>query len=158
MAIKNIYIGSDHRGFELKKQIIDFLKTKNLEIIDCGNMVYDTDDDYPDYASEVARRVVQDVDSLGIVICGTGVGMSIAANKIAGVRAALLDSIETVAIARAHNHINILALSASLNIDLIPDIVNTFIETEPSYQDRHIRRVAKITDLENKQTEYEIYN
>lgn len=158
MAIKTIYIGSDHRGFELRKQIIDFLNTKNLEVIDCGNIVYDTDDDYPDYASEVARRVVEDEDSLGIVICGTGVGVNIAANKIAGARSALLDSIETVAIARAHNHINVLALSALLNIDLMPDIISTFIETEPSYQDRHIRRLAKITDLENKQTEYETYN
>lgn len=158
MAIKTIYIGSDHRGFELKRQVIDFLNTQNVEVVDCGNIIYDIDDDYPDYASEVARRVVEDADSLGIVICGTGVGASIVANKIAGIRAALLDSIETVAIARAHNHINVLALSALLNIDLMPDIITTFIETDPSYQDRHIRRVSKITDLENKQTEYEIYN
>ena len=158
MAIKTIYIGSDHRGFELKKQIINFLNTQNLEVIDCGNIVYNPDDDYPDYASEVARRVVEDENSLGIVICGTGVGVSIAANKIPGVRAALLETIETIAIARAHNHINILALSASLDVNIMPDIVSTFIETEPSYQDRHIRRVSKIKDLENKQTEYEVYN
>ena len=158
MAIKTIYIGSDHRGFELKKQIINFLNTQNLEVVDCGNIVYNPDDDYPDYASEVAKRVVEYENSLGIVICGTGVGVSIVANKISGARAALLDKIETTAIARAHNHINILALSASLDVNIMPDIVSTFIETEPSYQDRHIRRVAKITDLENKQTEYEIYN
>lgn len=158
MAIKTIYIGSDHRGFELKKQIINFLNTQNLEVVDCGNIVYNPDDDYPDYASEVAKRVIEDENSLGIVICGTGVGVSIVANKIPGARAALLDKIETTAIARAHNHINILALSSALPVETIPDIVGTFIETEPSYQDRHIRRVAKITDLENKQTEYEIYN
>lgn len=158
MAIKTIYIGSDHRGFELKKQIINFLNTQNLEIIDCGNIVYNPDDDYPDYASEVAKRVIEDENSLGIVICGTGVGVSIVANKIPGARAALLDKIETTAISRAHNHINILALSASLDVNIMPDIVSTFIETEPSYQDRHIRRVSKIKDLENKQTEYEVYN
>jgi ribose 5-phosphate isomerase B len=86
------------------------------------------------------------------------VGASIAANKIAGARAALLDSIETTAIARAHNHINVLALSASLELDIMPDIVETFIITEPSYQERHIRRVSKITELENNNTDYEIYN
>jgi len=158
MSIKTIYIGSDHRGFELKKQIIEFLNTQNIQVVDCGNAIYDANDDYPDYAAEVARKVIQDKDSLGIVICGTGVGVSVVANKISGARAALLDKIETTAIARAHNHINILALSALLNIDLIPDIITTFIETEPSYQDRHIRRIAKINDLENKQADYEIYN
>lgn len=158
MAIKTIYIGSDHRGFELKKKIIEFLKSQNLEVIDCGNLIYDPDDDYPDYASEVARKVVENEESLGIVICGTGVGVSIAANKISGARAALLDKIETTAIAKSHNHINILALSSALDFNSIPDIVGTFIETEPSYQDRHIRRVSKITELENNNTEYEIYN
>ncbi|MGA1046910.1 MAG: RpiB/LacA/LacB family sugar-phosphate isomerase, partial [Minisyncoccia bacterium] len=67
-------------------------------------------------------------------------------------------SIETTAIARAHNHINILALSSDLPVENIPDIVGTFVETEPSYQERHIRRVSKITELENNNTEYEIYN
>jgi ribose 5-phosphate isomerase B len=158
MNIDTIYIGSDHRGFELKQEIIKFLNTKNLQVVDCGNSVYDIDDDYPEYASEVARRVVDDNNSLGIVICGTGVGVSISANKIAGARAALLDSIETTAIARAHNHINILALAASLELDIMPDIVETFITTEPSYQERHIRRVSKIKELENNNTDYEIFN
>lgn len=158
MAIKPIYIGSDHRGFNLKQEIILYLQNLNVQVVDCGNTVYDADDDYPDYASEVAKRVVADNNSLGIVICGTGVGVSIVANKISGARAALLDSIETTAIARAHNHINILALSSALPVEYIPDIVGTFIETEPSYQDRHIRRVSKITELENNNSEYEIYN
>ena len=158
MAIKTIYIGSDHRGFELKQKIIEFLKTQNLEVIDCGNSIYDPNDDYTDYASEVARKVVENQDSLGIVICGTGVGVSITANKIPGARAALLDTIETTAIARSHNHINILALSSALEANSIADIVGTFIETEPSYQDRHIRRLAKITELENNKTDYELYN
>lgn len=158
MNIGTIYIGSDHRGFYLKQEIIQFLNTKNLQIVDCGNTVYDSDDDYPEYTSEVAKRVVEDNNSLGIVICGTGVGVSIAANKIIGARAALLDSIETTAIARAHNHINILALASSLETDMVYDIVETFITTEPSYQERHIRRVSKIKELENNNTDYEIYN
>ncbi|MEX0597352.1 MAG: RpiB/LacA/LacB family sugar-phosphate isomerase [Candidatus Paceibacterota bacterium] len=158
MVIDTIYIGSDHRGFELKQAIISFLETKNLQVVDCGNSVYDPNDDYPDYASDVAKRVAEDTNSLGIVICGTGVGVSIVANKIPGARAALLNSIETTAIARAHNHINILALSSALSVELIPDMVVTFIETEPSYQDRHIRRLSKIKELENKNTDYEIYN
>ena len=127
-------------------------------MIDCGNSIYDPNDDYTDYASEVARKVVENQDSLGIVICGTGVGVSITANKIPGARAALLDTIETTAIARSHNHINILALSSALEVNSIADIVGTFIETEPSYQDRHIRRLAKITELENNKTDYELYN
>lgn len=158
MSIKTIYIGSDHRGFELKQKIIIFLKTQNLEIIDCGNSIYSPNDDYPDYASEVARKVVENKESLGIVICGTGVGVSITANKIPGARAALLDKIETIAIARAHNHINILALSSALDTESIPDIIGTFIETKVSYSDRHIRRLSKITELENNNTDYEIYN
>lgn len=148
--MSRIYIGSDHRGFNLKQNIIQFLQSQNIEVIDCGNSVYDPEDDYPDYASEVARQVVADEKSLGIVICGTGVGVNITANKITGARAALLDSIETTAIARAHNHINILALSSALPVESIPDIVGTFIETEPSYQDRHIRRLSKITELEKE--------
>lgn len=155
MPISKIYIGSDHRGFNLKQQIIQFLKSKSIEVIDCGNTVYDVEDDYPDYASEVARRTVEDVDSLGIVVCGTGVGVSIAANKVDGARSAVLDRIETVAIARAHNHINVLALSSAIDVKLVPELVSTFIETEVSHQDRHIRRLAKITALEVNTTSYE---
>lgn len=151
MSISNIYIGSDHRGFELKQHIIQFLQSRGIEIIDIGNTIYDATDDYPDYAAEVARQVSTYADSLGIVICGTGVGVSVVANKIPGIRAAVLNSIETVAIARAHNHINVLALSANLETDQIPDIIGTFIDTEPSLEDRHIRRLAKITELENNQ-------
>jgi ribose 5-phosphate isomerase B len=151
MSISTIYIGSDHRGFELKQHIIQFLKTKGIEIIDIGNTVYDEHDDYPDYATEVAREVASNSDSLGILVCGTGVGVSIVANKINGIRSAVLSAIETVAIARAHNHINVLALSANLEIEQIPDIVGTFIDTEPSLEERHIRRLAKITELEHNQ-------
>ncbi len=158
MAINKIYIGSDHRGFNLKQEIIVYLQTLNLQVADCGNTIYDPDDDYTDYALEVAKRVVADNNSLGIVICGTGVGVSIVANKISGARAALLDSIETTAIARAHNHINILALSSALPVEDVPYIVETFITTEPSYQERHIRRLSKIAELENNNPEYEIYN
>lgn len=158
MNIDTIYIGSDHRGFELKQKIIKFLYNQKLKIVDCGNSVYDPNDDYPEYASDVAHRVSENINALGIVICGTGVGVSIVANKVAGARAALLDSIETTAIARSHNHINILALSSNFDEKDIPDIISTFIETEPSYQDRHIRRLSKITELENKKIDYEIYN
>lgn len=148
MQVSKIYIGADHRGFNLKQQIIQFLKSRDMEVIDCGNSVYDVEDDYPDYASEVALRVVEDEGSLGIVVCGTGVGVSIAANKIKGARSAVLDKIETVAIARAHNHINVLALSSAIDVKLVPDLVSTFIETETSQQDRHIRRLAKLNSLE----------
>lgn len=148
MGISTIYIGSDHRGLKLKQAIISFLQTQNLQIIDCGNSVYDAEDDYPDYASEVANQVALDSTSLGIVVCGTGVGVSVVANKIPGIRSAVLDTIETVAIARAHNHMNVLALSSALPVEQIPDIIGTFIETEPSLQDRHIRRLAKIAALE----------
>ncbi|MEY3470718.1 MAG: Ribose-5-phosphate isomerase [Candidatus Parcubacteria bacterium] len=150
MNISKIYIGSDHRGFNLKQNIIQFLQSQNIEVVDCGNSVYDPEDDYPDYASEVARKVVCDEKSLGIVVCGTGVGVSIVVNKIPGARSAVLDKIETVAIARSHNHINVLALSSAIDVNLIPDIVGTFIETEPSHQDRHIRRLSKIADLETQ--------
>lgn len=151
MSISTIYIGSDHRGFELKQHIIQFLQSRGSEIIDIGNTVYDEQDDYPDYGAEVSTQVASNSNSLGILICGTGVGMSIVANKIPGIRSAVLSAIETVAIARAHNHINVLALSAALEIEQIPDIIGTFIDTEPSLEERHIRRLAKITELENNQ-------
>jgi len=151
MRISTIYIGSDHRGFELKQHIIHFLQTKRIEVIDVGNTVYDEQDDYPDFVAEVARQVSSNSDSLGIVVCGTGVGVSIVANKIPGIRSAVLSAMETIAIARAHNHINVLALAANFAIEQIPDIVETFIDTEPSLEERHIRRLAKITELENNE-------
>lgn len=149
MNISTIYIGSDHRGFEIKQYISTFLQSRGMEVIDCGNSVYDQTDDYPDYAIAVAEQVANNAQALGIVICGTGVGVSIVANKVNGIRSAVLNSLDTVKIARNHNHLNVLALSAENNPENILDIVTAFIETEPSYEERHVRRLSKITALEN---------
>ncbi len=149
MNISTIYIGSDHRGFELKQHIISFLRSQGKDVVDCGNSVYDQTDDYPDYATAVAQQVANNTKSLGIVICGTGVGVSIVANKVPGIRSAVLNSLDTVKVARNHNHLNVLALSAENDPADLLDIVVAFIETEPSYEERHIRRISKITAMEN---------
>lgn len=140
--MKKIYIGSDHGGFELKATIKDFLaeKFEDYEIIDCGP---DDDEsvDYPLFGQKVAESVVGDEGSLGIVICGSGIGISIAANKVKGARAALCNSKELAILARQHNGANILAMGERTMFNDDPEvIVETFLNTEIDTAERHERR------------------
>lgn len=143
-----IAIGSDHAGVQLKQDLIAMLALEGYDTIDCG--AYNEDSvDYPDIAEKVAREVLQK-NILGIVVCGTGIGISIAANKIFGIRAALCNDLLAARLAREHNDANILAIGSRITgCGLAEEIVKTFIKTSFA-AGRHIRRVEKITALENK--------
>jgi ribose 5-phosphate isomerase B len=144
-----IALGSDHGGLSLKKDIITHLETKNIEVKDFGTHNEDSCD-YPDYALKVAEEVVAQNFELGIIICGTGIGISIAANKVPGIRAALCSDTFSAHATREHNNANILALGARVvGAGLALDIVDAFINAE--FQgDRHEKRIHKITEIERK--------
>lgn len=142
-------IGSDHGGYALKQEIMKHLKERGIEYRDYGTFSTDSCD-YPDYGEAVGRAVASGECERGIVVCGTGIGISIAANKVHGVRCALCGDCFSAQMAREHNDANVLALGARvLGPGLALKIVDTFLDAE--FQGgRHARRVAKITALEDK--------
>lgn len=144
-------IGSDHAGYELKAEIIDFLQQQypHIQVEDCGT--YSTDSvDYPDLAVKVAETVAGGTAQRGILVCGTGIGISIAANKVPGIRAANCHDKYTAQMCREHNDANILAFgSRVISSDTAKELVKTFIETEYAGE-RHARRVNKIAEIEKK--------
>lgn len=142
-------IGSDHGGYELKQAVMAHLKERGVEFRDYGTFSTDSCD-YPDYGEAVARAVASGECERGIVVCGTGIGISIAANKVHGVRCALCGDCFSAQMAREHNDANVLALGARvLGPGLALKIVDTFLDAE--FQGgRHARRVAKIMALEDK--------
>lgn len=143
-----IAIGADHAGFELKNQLGNVLRQGGHEVCDFGaNSTESTD--YPDYAVRVAKAVSSGAVERGVLVCGSGVGMSIAANKVRGVRAALGVTLEEVRLTRAHNNLNVLTLGARFTDPaLARELVKTFLET-PFDGGRHERRVAKIAQMED---------
>lgn len=143
-----IALGCDHAGYVLKGQIMQALEKEGNEVLDCG--AYNEESvDYPDIAEKVAD-VVRREDILAILICGTGIGISIAANKIPGIRAAVCHDNDTARLAREHNDANILAIGARVTpIDLALQMAKTFIKTD-FQAGRHLRRVEKINRLEKK--------
>lgn len=144
-----IAIGCDHGGYELKLAVIEHLKSKGLEVKDFG--CYSSDSvDYPDYAYPVAKAVVNGEAEKGILICGTGIGMSIAANKVKGIRCALCSDTFSAHATREHNDSNILALGARVvGLNLALDIVDTWLGAEFT-GGRHANRIEKITKIENE--------
>ena len=147
-----IYIGADHKGFKLKEFIRDFLKGKGYEVADLGSLRYDENDDYVDFAKEVAQKVgLSGDDSRGILICGSGAGMDIAANKFRKVRSTLAVSADQVYDARHDDNINVLSIAAGFTSESdAQKIVNTFIETPFDGEERHQRRLDKITQIEQQ--------
>ena len=141
-----IAVGSDHGGYELKQEIISYLKEKNLEYKDYGTDSKESCD-YPVYAKKVANVIVNGECDRGILICGTGIGISITANKIKGIRAALCHDTFSAQATREHNDANILAMGARVvGPGLALKIVDTFLNTEFSNDERHIRRIEQIED------------
>ena len=141
---KKIYLGSDHGGFKLKEEIKKFLNELNYEYEDLGAKNYEPLDDYPDYAYLVANKVAQ-TDSYGILICSSGVGMCIAANKVKGIRAVNAYNVEIAKKSREHNNTNILCLGQNfINFQLAKDIVRVWLQTDFSNEERHKRRVKKL--------------
>lgn len=146
-----IYIGADHAGFELKEYIKHYLYGQGFIVVDCGNTVFDKDDDYPDYAFDVARSVVLEPGARGILFCSSGVGMSIAANKIPGIRAAKISVPGQAQVARCHNDSNVLCVGARIATkDMAKEIVDNWLESKFSNAPRHIRRLDKIAKAESE--------
>ena len=143
-----IYIGSDHLGVEVKNNIIKHLVTNGLKVkeIDIPNNDLD---DYPDFAFNLCNLVRKDENALGILICGNGVGMSIAANKVNGIRCVRAVDTDDAFKGKHHNGANVLAIGSNLGLDLTNEIVDTFITTKPASLDRYIRRIEKIIKYEN---------
>lgn len=137
-----IGIASDHRGVELKQNLINYLTELGYNIIDFGTNSEEAVD-YPDYAFKIGESIGNVVDR-GILICGTGIGMSIACNKVNGVRCGKVSDLEECIHARNDNNINVVAISNKLSISDASEIVKAFIETPFSTEERHIRRVSKI--------------
>lgn len=145
-----IAVGSDHRGFELKERICTFLKSQGHDVTDVGASG-DESVDYPDYAAVVAEQVGNGKLDRGILICGTGIGMAIAANKFPGVRAAPCNDEVTAEVSRRHNDLNILCLSADLLSPSMADrMVEVWVKTDFE-GGRHARRLDKITAIEKSQ-------
>jgi ribose 5-phosphate isomerase B len=144
-----IALGSDHAGFALKQQLLDRLAANGHTVIDFGTSS-DASTDYPDYAGAVARAVNSGRADRGLLVCSTGVGMSIAANKVPGIRAALAMNADEVRLTRAHNDANVLTMGARyLDVDAASELVEVFLATEFE-GGRHSRRVEKIAALEHR--------
>ena len=145
-----IAIGNDHAALELKKVIKTYVEDMGHEVVDFGTHTTDSCD-YPVYGEKVARAVAGGECELGILICGTGIGISLAANKVKGIRAAVCSESYSARLTRAHNNANIIAFGARvIGEDTAKDIVNAFINT-PFEGGRHQRRIDMITEIENKQ-------
>jgi ribose 5-phosphate isomerase B len=144
-----VYVGSDHAGFELKGQLADALTRRGHEVVDVGAPCYDPTDDYPVYCLRAAERVTADAGSLGVVVGGSGNGEQIAANKVPGIRAALVWSEQVARLAREHNDANVAGIGARMHsVDAAITIVTAFVETEFSGDERHARRIAQLAAYE----------
>lgn len=144
-----IGLGSDHGGVELKSEILKHLEARGIEVLDYGTHT-EASCDYPEYGQKVAEAVMAKECDYGIIICGTGLGISLAANKVAGIRCAVVSDTFSAEMSKAHNNCNMLALGARVvGIGLALKIVDTFLDTEFE-GGRHERRVNKIMDVENK--------
>lgn len=144
-----IAIGSDHAGYLLKADIIKFLENKGLEVKDFGTNCADSVD-YPDYGQAVAEAVSNKECKMGILICGTGIGISIAANKVPGIRAAICTDSYMAKMSRQHNDANVLAIGERVvGPGLALDIIETWLNTE-FLGERHQNRVNKISNIEKK--------
>ena len=142
-----IAIASDHRGVECKKEVINYLKERGYEVIDCSPNNTPTDD-YPDYAFKVCELVANNEADDGVLVCRTGIGMSIAANKVRGIRCAKVDSVEDATLCRNDNGANVITFNFTKSIDEIKRLLDAYFKAEILNDDRHLRRVSKIMKYE----------
>lgn len=145
-----IYIGGDHRGFSTKTALKEYIKNIGYEVEDLGNTSYDEADDYPDFAAAVAKKISMDPGgSRGILICGSGAGVDMVANKFPGVRSALAISASQIEEARKKDDVNILSISAnSTTDDVAQNIAKVFLSTDFNGEERCVRRIEKIKAIE----------
>ena len=147
-----IVIGSDHAGLELKSVVASWISNWGHEVVDAGAYEFDRDDDYPDFAEATAMAIKEDRADRGILLCGSGVGASITANKIPGIRAAMCHDNYSAHQGVEHDDMNVLCIGARIvGIELAKELINTFIEARFTGEPRHVRRIAKISAIEAKQ-------
>lgn len=140
-----IYIGSDHAGFELKESIKKHLTEQGKQFVDLGVFAVEPPADYPDIAREVSEKVLENHGTRGILVCGTGIGMCMTANKIKGIRAAVCESEKTAEMSRKHNDANVLCVGGRIvDAPLVHKMVDIFLTTSFEAEERHVRRVEKI--------------
>ena len=152
-----VHLGSDHAGLELKEHLLNWLADHGYEAVDHGPFVYDAQDDYPVFCLRAAEGVARDradgLDSLGVVVGGSGNGEQIAANKVRGVRAALAWSEETAVLAREHNDANVLSVGGRMHtVEAMTRFVEVFLATPFSGAERHRRRIAMLSEYETSTT------
>ena len=144
-----LHIGSDHAGLELKNELLAHLVNNGHDVTDHGPYEYEALDDYPDFCIPAAQAVAKDASSLGIVIGGSGNGEQISANKVKGIRAVLAWSIETAKLGKEHNNANVVSIGGRMHpIEECKAIIDAFIATPFSNDERHIRRINKIAKFE----------
>ena len=147
-----LYIGADHRGFRMKNDLLLWFHNHGYEVTDIGSHAEDPADDYPQYAQLLAEAVAEDPENRrGILVCGSGVGMAVAANKVAGIRAALVHDVALVKSARNDDNMNVLALGADfISSDNAEQVIQAFLKTPFSGADRHVKRIGQIAKMEGK--------
>jgi ribose 5-phosphate isomerase B len=147
---QRIAIGADHAGYPLNERVIVELRTAGHEIIDFGTHDGSQPDDYPDYAKHVGEAVQEGDAEIGILVCGSGVGAAVAANKLRGIRAVLCSDTYSARQSREHDDCNVLCLGARVvGVELALELVRTFVAARFSGEERHRRRLRKITEMEN---------
>ena len=146
-----VHIGSDHAGLELKNALVEHLKSSGHDVIDHGPHEYDALDDYPVFCIPAAQGVADEQGSFGIVLGGSGNGEQMAANKVKGIRAALVWSVETAKLAREHNDANVIAIGGRMHpIEVCKELIDVFLATPFSHDERHIRRIGQVSNFETK--------
>lgn len=149
LGAMRVYLGSDHAGYELKNRLVEWLRSAGHEPVDCGPHIYDAADDYPPFCLRAAERTAQDAEALGIVVGGSGNGEQMAANKVEGVRCALVWSEETATLAREHNDANVVSIGARMHTaDEALKFVEAFLRTPFSGDERHQRRIDMLSSYE----------
>ncbi|WP_242905476.1 ribose-5-phosphate isomerase [Actinomadura terrae] len=144
-----VFLGTDHAGYELKEHLVSWLKANGHEPVDCGAFEYDAVDDYPPFVLRAAQRTAAEPGTLGIVLGGSGNGEAIAANKVKGVRAALVWNEDIARLARQHNDANVISLGARQHdAETATRFVEVFLETPYSQEDRHTRRITMLSEFE----------
>jgi len=146
-----IALGADHAGYHLKTELRHWLAQEGYEVVDVGAHAREAADDYPDYAAAVGRAVLQGEADLGVMVCGTGVGSSIALNKLEGIRAAVCGDTFSARLSRAHNDANVLCLGERVvGLGLAVEVLRTWLEASFCDEERHRRRLGKIRALEGE--------
>jgi ribose 5-phosphate isomerase B len=145
-----IYIAADHRGFNLKESLEVYLKDSGYTVVDSGNEVFDENDDYPDFASKLAKEVAIDPSNRrGVLICGSGVGVDVVANKFKNIRSGLITTSDQAYLSRNDDDTNILSLGADVtDLETAKKILSVWLQTPFSGEEKHQRRIQKIKDIE----------